>query len=481
MLSPVQADLYARKSTEDRGRSVASQELDFRADCAEQSLSVGRIFADPDRSASRHAKRPRPDYNALIEHIESGNCQLLTLWEASRGSRDLGEWDAFLKLCRSHRVLIRVISHRRTYDVTNRRDWRTLIDEGVDSADESERIAERTQRGKRIAAQEGRPCARLAYGFTRVYDERGRYVRQVANPVQAEIVRQIVEWAALGRPSSDIAKDLNDRGIPAPLGGQWGGAQVRQLAIKPSYAGLRVHRGGIVGKGAWEPIVDPVVWRAAHARLTQPGRKVGDSRLVYWLTGAVACGLCGGLLGSVRRRGTGMPAYVCKRCKRVSASSAMLEPPIERAILGWLRSPASAAIFEARADDAAVRAAMAEEASLRAQLDDCYDQAAKPGGLSPTGLVAMEARLLPLIAAAAEKVRRLSLPPALGGLAPVDVAARWGGLPVVSRRDVARAVATLVLSPGDRSGRRTFDVRRLARSRWTGDHRTWGEIADGVR
>ena len=86
------ADAYLRKSNKDDGRSVASQEKDYRDDCEREGLTPGRIFADPDKSASRYARKPRPDYAELVEHIRSGGCELLSLWEASRGSRKLGEW-----------------------------------------------------------------------------------------------------------------------------------------------------------------------------------------------------------------------------------------------------------------------------------------------------------------------------------------------------------------------------------------------------
>src|SRR5215467_1681910 len=93
-------DLYLRKSTRDDGRSVAGQNDDMTSAALGEGLTVGRVFADPDLSASRFARKPRPDYTALLAHIEAGSCRVLGLWEASRGSRNLGEWVALLDLCR---------------------------------------------------------------------------------------------------------------------------------------------------------------------------------------------------------------------------------------------------------------------------------------------------------------------------------------------------------------------------------------------
>src|SRR5262245_17757248 len=104
-------DLYLRKSTKDEGRSVARQEAELTDAAGRHDLTVGRIFVDPDFSASRYRRRERPDYAALLEHVRHGGCEVLGIFEASRGSRDLTEWSAFLDLCRKHKVRIWVSSH----------------------------------------------------------------------------------------------------------------------------------------------------------------------------------------------------------------------------------------------------------------------------------------------------------------------------------------------------------------------------------
>src|SRR5688572_4481403 len=123
------ADLYARKSTNDQGRSVARQERMFRSDCAAEGVSPGRVFVDPDFSASRHARKPRPDFAALLEHIRSSQAEMISMWEVTRGSRQVGEWVSFLDLCRDQGVLIRVFGSEdpETFDPRRQRDRETLI------------------------------------------------------------------------------------------------------------------------------------------------------------------------------------------------------------------------------------------------------------------------------------------------------------------------------------------------------------------
>lgn len=486
------ADFYGRKSNKDDGRSVASQEKDYREDCQREGLTMGRIFADPDKSASRYARKPRPDYAELVEHIRSGNCGLLCLWEASRGSRKLGEWVEFIDLCRSKGVLIRVISHHHTYDPRRRRDYRTLAEEGIDSADESEKLSERVTRGKRWAASEGRPVGPLAYGFRRIYDDRGRFVEQVEHPDQAPIVRDIFDMLADGSNCGQVAKALNERKVPVPQqpcpddcerehhhiapGAKWTDRGVRRIAVRMSYAGKRIHQGEEFGDGCWKPVVDPGLWRKVNLTLTAPGRKPkSDTTLVYWLTGAVQCGLCSGLMETVIRRG-GARAYQCRDCHGSSAGAARLEGFLRPLILQRLGQRRELSAFVPEQDTAAFAAADLELKRLKDRLDEFRAEGRKPNGLSAAAVAEAERGLSPLIAAAQVKVNRLALPPAMAELEGVDLVGEWDSFPARIQRDLVKLFAHIVLAPGSRAGHARFDQWRLAESRWVGDDRTWGEI-----
>lgn len=488
------ADFYGRKSNNDDGRSVEGQEDEYLEDCEAEGFAVGRRFADPDRSASRYSRQPRPDFNALVEHIEAGNCQILSMWEPSRGSRRLGQWIDFLDLCRKQKVLIRIISHGRTYDISVRRDWRTLADDGVDAADESEKISERTRRGKRKAARQGRPVGRLAFGWQRVFDERGKFVEQVPHPEQGPIVQEIFARVADGEPFAIIAESLNKRKVPAPqrpcpdtckrdhrhfaAGAPWTDRQVRVLTTHASYAGRRIHQGHDVGEGVWEPLVEPEVWQAVQARLTARNGLHNDVRLSHWLAGVILCGACEQQRLHAGVRGKGNYAYQCRKagCYKTSGSARGLEGFIEPLILGRLGQPDAAPVFQPANDSAAIKQAKAEEKELREQLDGYYKAAGRRGaGITPTGLAAIEREMLPQIEAAAAKVRRLSTPAALAKYADVDLVAKWPDMDARPRREIVVALVDLVLEPGSKGGGPKFDPSRLGRSRWVGDPLTWGE------
>lgn len=471
----MQVDLYLRKSNADAGRSVDRQQAELTDAASGHNLTIGRVFVDPDFSASRYAKRARPDYAQLLDHIRSGNCQALGLYEASRGSRDLTEWSALLDLCRKRGVKVWISTHGRIYDLSVRRDWRTLANEGVDAADESERISERVLSGKRKAAREGTPAGRLPYGFTRIYSGSGKLVDQTEHPDEAPIVREIIQRIVNGDSLRSISADFNERGVPAPQRGIWYPATVRRLALNPAYVAIRVHQGERFGAAAWKPIVDQVTWEKAEMILNTPGRAINNSTsLSHWLSGAVLCGACRKAKLMARPRSGGcFQVYACRNCNGIHVSASGLEATVQATLLGWLSQPEALQAFQPVADSRELRMAQQNLDTLTARLDSHYTEAAA-GRLSAKGLSVVEGHLLPQISQLQAKVKRLSMPVALVDLDGIDVIDHWEGLPAGKRRDIVRAVVELVVSPATRRGRK-FDPTRLDESRWIGDPMTWGE------
>jgi site-specific DNA recombinase len=474
-------DLYLRKSTKDAGRSVDRQLADLQEAAQAQDLTIGSTFCDPDFSASRYRRRDRPDFAALLEHLRSGNCQVLGLWEASRGSRDLTEWSSLLDLCRKRKIKIWVRTHDRVYDLSHRRDWRTLADEGVNAADESEQLSDRVCSGKRAAARAGRPAGRLQYGYTRQYDARGKLIAQVEHPAEAPIVREMVARIVKGDTLTVIAADLNRRGITMPGGSPWRGSLVRQLVLRPAYIGRRIHHGEDIGPATWPALVDAGQWQRMKVILTRPDRRstTRGTALTHWMSNVALCGGCRRTRLTLNTGGTsGRLRYCCDYragCGKVFVAAAALEAAIEQAVLGRLDSPDALEVFRAKPDDAALRRAEDQVAQLQDRLDAHYAEAAR-GKLSARGISIIEGQLLPEIQRAEAEVDRLSAPVLPAELDAIDVAEKWSGYTPKIKRAWVRALAEVVVSPATRRGP-VFDETRLDESRWRGDARTWGELA----
>ncbi len=152
-------------------------------------------------------------------------------WEASRGDRKLATWAQFLDACCEQGTGIYITSHGRLYDMANGRDWRNLVEDGVDSGYESgEDVDPDPARRRREGAGRGTVPHRLR--LRRGYDPRTRQLieqrpsTEPAKPgdigglTKAGVVRHIVRSIAQGVLVSSVRRDLNHRGIPAPEGGE---------------------------------------------------------------------------------------------------------------------------------------------------------------------------------------------------------------------------------------------------------------------
>lgn len=493
MVSPMKGDLYARKSTRDQGRSVGRQERQWRADCVDIGIEPGRVFIDPDFSASRYARKDRPDYAALLEHVRANEAEMICLWEVTRGSRQVGEWVAFLDLCRDRGVLIRVFGddEQQTYDPRRQRDREHLINEGIKAESEVERLRSRVKPGIVDAARQGRPPGPLLYGYARIYGaptgesvsssgSRRREIRQVINEDEANIVRRLARDTLAGIPLQTQATRLNREGAPTPSGqGVWTGAHINRMLRKPAYEGHRVHHGKIVAENAWPAILDPQTAADLRAMLETPGRRNhADSTLAYQLSGAALCGACRRVLRIARKQGVKRYACDWRGCQRVSAPLEEMDAVVDSLIVARLRRPDAAVAFRPAADNIAVQDAKERLRALVDRRKDLHRAAAQPDGPSMALVAAAERELLPQIEAAEVRLRTLRTPPALRGYDPVDLARRWREYTVGERRAVIMALAEVVLSPVGKGGR--WSRHRLAESRWRGDQRTWGQIWDAA-
>lgn len=492
-------DPYTRKSTADGGKSAADQLAEIVEDLEFEGHEVGEKFSDPESSASRFRRSDPQDFVRLMAKIEAGACDGIAMWESSRGSRDPEIWFPLLGACRRTGTLIRVTSHGRTYDMRNRRDWKTLADDGVASADESELKSERSRRGHRIAAKSGTPSGQLLFGHVRIYDERGKYVETVLHPERSAVVMEIFNRIAVSDEVTAIARDLNERNV-ARAGryndSVWRTCLIRQIVRNPGYAGLRVHKQRIVGKAAWPAVVSEDLWRRANAVLDDPQRRTARStELKHLLGGAARCGhpSCPGRPAVTAKRGRrAQPArpgrlisrgrdrqcrrrYACEVCEKSSIVAEELDAFIERLVLERLAREDGRSLFQPVVRTADLDAASARVGELEDQLRElAQDLAARKISSHLAG--ATEAILLPQLEEAKAKKQALEAPAPLAWLGDIDVVSRWESLGIRLQREVVRAVADIVVGPATRLGGNAWNPDRLAASRWIGDTQTWGEI-----
>jgi site-specific DNA recombinase len=454
-----------------RARSVEEQHDDNLRAGQQFGFSInGEAYSDVSLSASRYATKVRGGFARLMADLEAGRfgADLLVLWESSRGSRRVGEWASLVDKLEDAGVKVHVTTHSRTYDPSNARDRRSLMEDAVDAEYASGKASDAIRRAAAATAARGEPHGRVPFGYKRIYDpETRRLVAQEREPAEAAVVEELFTRLRQGHSLRAIAYDFKERGIrtrhcpddckrdhqhrPGKL---FDAQHLRDLALRPIYAQLRMHtpgnrngryQGSLDGavKAKWPALVDAETFYAVRALLQDPSRRTSrPGRGKHLLSLIAVCGPCGGWLTASYRSGS--REYQCrdKSCVRIDADG--LDVYAERIMLAYLARPdVIAGLRQAPERDselARLRASLAEARSELASLQ----AAGRAGKVSVGTLLAVEPGLVARVEALEARERELITPPALSVIPPGrDVARRWKAAPMSARRQVAR----LLLSP----------------------------------
>ncbi len=459
--SPLIAAIYARQS-HGKTASITQQIDESRAAAEEEGWPVVTVFQDGS-SASRFSTKSRAGWEQLLTDLDARRFGVLVLWESSRGDRRLSTWAAMLELARDRDVRIYVVTHERLYDLNNARDWKALAEDGTDSAYESEKTSLRSRRNTAALAKSGRPHGMVAYGYKRVrqFDDRGRMVdsRDELVEEEAALIRDAARRLLRGESMRSIVKSFNEQGRPSPKGKEWSSTQLRQVMLRDRNAGLRTHRGVVVGKAAWDPIYDQGTHDRVVATLTDPTRLVGQSdkgaTRKHLLSGLALCGRCGGPMratpGTVHRGKTIAPRYQCKGCMKVARKQDLVDELVEGAAVLRLQEPDT---LRALASGQPERAAELTKliADAAAQLDRAVDKLAD-GVWTEAQVDRLNARLLPQIET--WRTERAGCAPHDGLLDLIgeDARSRWDDAPLDMKRvalSLLMRVTVLPAGPGKR-------------------------------
>lgn len=447
--APWRALPYARSSSA-KQKSIDEQTDENRAACARDGWTIVDELSDG-TSASRYRTKVRANWTQLLTRLP--DVDVVVLWEPSRGDRELGPWIAFLDLCRKHGVKIHATGHGTTYDPRNARHYRSLAEDGVDSAYETDKMSLRLLRGFVGQAESGRPHSHTTYGYERIYSEHTRqFLEQRPHPEHAEIVREIVRRAGKSDPLLAIARDLTARGVPTPQrAARWSSQTVRAIALNRAYVGVRVHavkrdRAKQTEHAAtWPALVTEAEHYAAVRVLGDPARrKYRGPRpgKASSLLGSIAtCGNCAGKMSS---KIIGGPVYACHYNVDIEA----LDELVTEVVLARLADPS---VYEQlrqanETDDRTIVEARSEVDRLTAELNDWRDSAAR-GETTPASLARVESGLSARIADALARAKSASIPVALRALVGpgVDVRARWSAASLGAKRDIIKSLLNITL------------------------------------
>jgi DNA invertase Pin-like site-specific DNA recombinase len=496
-----EALLYGRNSDDHSGigSSVDDQLANGRALCTDYNWDVWREFKDTDISASRHGRKRRDDFEALIDAITNdtpppGVRRIVVAFEASRYYRDLEAYVRLRNACMATGTLL--CYNGQVYDLSRRDDRKATAMHAVDAEDEVEGIRERNLRTMRRTASEGMPHGKAIYGYTRTYETVGgrrRCTGQVEDP-RGPYVVEAIRRIDRGHSLKAVLRWLQSEPAAARADGkEWNSDMVRRLVLNRAYLGERLHRGKYV-QAAWKPLKGletpegRAMFNRVAAKLTDPSRRLQRGTNVKHLLSYIAlCGECGDhaplawLSPSKRRSAT----LYCELKMNTSIAEAWIDAFVEEAVIEWFsdKKRATAALVP-QDDDVAKRAAAAQSLvnSYEEQLDEArrlaqeWDEETGRFKLSAASLASLETQLTPKLEAAREKLRSFTgvSPLLLRMLAASDPDVVWNGRPatdegpgspglsIEQKREVIRKVVTVRLYKAAKRGRsRSVDPGRI--------------------
>lgn len=460
---------------EDNARAIAAH--------ARDGWALAATYRDDSRSASPYAKREREAFTALLTDLERGTFDVLLIWESSRGSRRVSEWCRLIELCQERGVVIHVTTHGRTYDPTNGRDERALLEDATDSQYESRKVSSRVKRHAAAHAKDGKPHGKIPYGYERIYDLHSKAFReQRPKPNEAAVIRYIFTALARGDSMRAVANELNrwarlepghygPQHVDAPTvtGVPWTPQVVRGIATSPTYIAVRTHYDTRT-KGNWPALVDEATFYAVQRILTDPSRvttKPGKAK--YLLSMIATCGavrpdgtICGNPMAvTFRTTSNRRPTYACKGDNHLRIDREDLDDHVTERIVEYLEEHEDR-LCTPETDDADVMAARDAVIVLNRRLDEHYKAAAK-GEISAGALAAIEPPILAEIAEAKAREKAAATPPALAALLQGEgpVAERWSKASVPTKREVVRFLAAVTILRSPSRGHRVDADQRV--------------------
>ncbi len=366
--TPPRYALYTRISKDPTGESTspARQEKECRALASERGIEIVDVFTDVDLSAYRTATR-RPAYESMLEAMESGAVDGVLIWKLDRLVRRITEFSRFWKVATDHDIAL--VSKSDPIDTTSPMGLAFVYVLVGIAEQESNNTSTRLLSMERHLAETGvhKARTRKVYGLAPGWD--------AIDQAEAAVVTEAAGRILAGEPVGSIAADLNQRGIPAPRGGEWTRRSLSVVMTSARLFAKREHHGEITADGTWPAILDEATGMRLRTVLA-PGQRARPTprRGSFLLSGLMRCGKCGATMrvtGSAGARKYSCPPKTGGGCNGTTIQKDPAETAIAGMVRDALKSPDLAATIRARRN---AESSAASDAELLAELVDLERQ-----------------------------------------------------------------------------------------------------------
>jgi site-specific DNA recombinase len=326
--------IYCRVSTEDQEREGTSLQTQLEAClnyCQDKGYNVCYRFSE----AYSGLTLERQKLNELRELVRNEEIDVIVVYCLDRLARDPTHGFILTQELEKHHVTLEAVTE--TVDSSELGKLISYI-RGFASKLEAEKIRERTMRGKRARAREGRipgggSSKIYGYDYIPVSQENGGC--RVKNKTEAKWVKKIFEWLVYdGVSTNQIVYRLRAYNAPTKSGKPWNRRSVQAILKNPAYTGktfvfttakgrkqfTRPQEDWIEILGVTPHIVSQEFFDAAQKQLEMNRAKASrnNTKHQYLLRGHVKCHQCGrsyvGATGSSALQRGKRYIQLCYRC-----------------------------------------------------------------------------------------------------------------------------------------------------------------------
>lgn len=276
--------IYARYSSHNqKDASIEQQVAEARRYAAELGLIVVEVYAD--HALSGKTDR-RPAFQRMLRDAKLGRFRALIAWKSSRLGRNM------LQAMQNEQLLadygITVLYSEEDFDDTaaGRFAARSMMSVNQFYV---ENMAEDIRRGMADNAQRCLVNGNFPLGYRAAPDHR----YEIDEPAAA-VVREIYQRFLSGEPRSEIAADLNRRGVKTGRGSAWNKSSFRSILTNERYTGVYIYDDVRID-GGMPQIIDRATFARTQEVLMQRRQSQGRRSKTganYLLTGKLFCGAC---------------------------------------------------------------------------------------------------------------------------------------------------------------------------------------------
>jgi site-specific DNA recombinase len=333
---------------------VDRQEPPCREKVERKGGYVAKVFVDNDRSAF---KGDRPEFEKMLAWAREGRVKGIAAWDADRLTRDPDRDNArIIELAERYGVQLATVTGE--YDLATSSGKMMFRIAGALARRESEHRSERLLLKWDELAEAGLPkgTGKRAFGY--------RVDGMTLDEGEAALLREAFERLLdRGEPMHEVIRDWTARGVTAVMGGRFTTTSLRRALCSPRAAGLRQHRGEIVGPAKWPAIFTETERERLLGYFSKEERRKQGPPRTYVYSGMLRCGRpgCGAVMVGASV-GSGRAMYGCKGgpkdpdhkgCGKTWISKGAFEEVMDETVILYVCGPKFAKVLARRLEAAA--------------------------------------------------------------------------------------------------------------------------------